>query len=46
MSYYFNINKECDWGLYSSGAKSTGYKDAVANPAFGYVSPVDLAKKI
>lgn len=43
---YFNINKECDWALYSNGAKSAGYKDAVANPAFGYVSPVDLAKKI
>lgn len=43
---YFNINKECDWALYSNGAKSGGYKDAVANPAFGYVSPVDLAKKM
>ena len=41
---YFNINKECDWALYSnSGGKSAGYKDAVANPAFGYVSPANLA---
>jgi len=42
---YFNINKECDWAFYSnSGGKSAGYKNAVANPAFGYVSPADLAQ--
>ncbi len=43
---YFNINKECDWELYSNSSKFTGYKDVVSNPAFGYVSPADLAKKI
>jgi hypothetical protein len=43
---YFNINKECDWAIYSNSGKSAGYKDAVANPAFGYVSPIDLAKKM
>lgn len=40
---YFNINKECDWALYSSNNKSRGYQQAVANPAFRYVSPADLA---
>jgi hypothetical protein len=43
---YFNLNKECDWALYSNRGKSAGYKDAVANPAFGYVSPADLAKSM
>lgn len=43
---YFNINKECDWALHTDSDKSAGYKDAVANPAFGYVSPADLAKKM
>ncbi|WP_341528799.1 glycosyl hydrolase [Nostoc sp. UHCC 0302] len=44
---YFNINKECDWSVYSqSGGKSAGYKDVVANPTFGYLSPADLAKKL
>lgn len=41
---YFNINKECDWALYSSNSKSIGYQQAVANPAFRYVSPADLAR--
>lgn len=40
---YFNINKECDWALYSSTSQSSGYQQAVANPAFRYVSPVELA---
>ena len=43
---YFNLNKECDWALYSNRGKSAGYKDTVANPAFGYVSPTDLAKSM
>jgi len=41
---YFNINKECDWALYSGAGKSVGYQQAVANPAFRYVSPADLAR--
>ena len=42
---YFNINKECDWAFYnSSGGKNEGYQKAVANPAFGYVSPATLAQ--
>ncbi|HEY9694257.1 MAG TPA: hypothetical protein V6D15_18800 [Oculatellaceae cyanobacterium] len=42
---YFNIDKECDWALYrSSGAKSVGYKDAIANPAFSYISPANLSQ--
>lgn len=42
---YFNINKECDWAFYNSnGNKNEGYKKAVANPAFGYVSPAELAQ--
>ncbi len=41
---YFNINKECSWALSNSSGKSAGYKDAVANPAFGYVSPAELAQ--
>ncbi|MEH2335212.1 hypothetical protein [Nostoc sp.] len=43
---YFNINKECDWAINSNSGKSAGYKDAVNNPAFGYLSPAELAKKI
>ncbi len=44
---YFNINKECDWAFYSnSESKSAGYKDAIANSAFGYLSPAELAKKM
>ncbi|MEH2407018.1 MAG: hypothetical protein V7K18_20485 [Nostoc sp.] len=43
---YFNINKECDWAINSNTGKSAGYKDAVNNPAFGYLSPAELAKKI
>ena len=42
---YFNLNKECDWALSAQNSgKSDGYKDAVANPAFSYVSPTDLAQ--
>jgi hypothetical protein len=42
---YFNINKECDWAFYNSnGSKNEGYKKAVTNPAFGYVSPAELAQ--
>ncbi|MEH2196136.1 MAG: hypothetical protein V7K98_26305 [Nostoc sp.] len=43
---YFNINKECDWAINSNSGKSAGYKEAVSNPAFGYLSPTELAKKI
>lgn len=42
---YFNLNKECDWAFYSArGQRNEGYKAAVMNPAFGYVSPSDLAQ--
>ena len=42
---YFNIDKECDWALHrNNGVSSDGYKEALANPAFGYVSPEELAK--
>jgi hypothetical protein len=42
---YFNLNKKCDWAFYSaSGQRNEGYKAAVTNPAFGYVSPADLAQ--
>ncbi len=45
---YFNLQKECDWPIYSPNGPKTqgnqGYKDAVNNPAFGYLSPTDLAK--
>ncbi|MBN3926426.1 MAG: hypothetical protein HWQ37_25625 [Nostoc sp. NMS4] len=43
---YFNINKECDWAINSNSGKSAGYKDALKNPALGYLSPAELAKKI
>lgn len=46
---YFNINKECDWALYSDNNNpsnnqkpSEGYKQAIAHPAFGYVPPNEL----
>lgn len=41
---YFNLNKECDWELYNSSVKSTGYKNAIANPKFGYLSPTNLSQ--
>ncbi len=42
---YFNLAKECDWPLYSpNGAKSQGYKDAITDPAFNYISPLNLAQ--
>jgi hypothetical protein len=45
---YFNLQKECDWPIYSPNGPKTqgnqGYKDAVSNPAFGYLAPADLAK--
>jgi hypothetical protein len=42
---YFNLDKECDWALHrSNGSNSEGYKNAIINPAFGYVSPDDLSR--
>lgn len=42
---YFNIDKECDWQLLDSkGDKFTGYAKAIADPAFNYISPADLAQ--
>ncbi|MBW4576535.1 MAG: hypothetical protein KME08_14770 [Aphanothece sp. CMT-3BRIN-NPC111] len=41
---YFNLNKECDWAFYNSSVKSAGYKNAIANPKFGYVSPTNLSQ--
>ena len=42
---YFNIDKECDWQLFDAkGTKFTGYVKAIANPAFGYLSPRRLAR--
>jgi Protein of unknown function (DUF3131) len=43
---YFNLQKECDWALYQpNGAKNQGYKEAVANPAFEYISPQTLSQQ-
>jgi hypothetical protein len=43
---YFNIDKECDWALYNdNGNKSDGYKTAVSNPAFTYVSPTEINRQ-
>lgn len=40
---YFNFNKECDWALYDANKGITaGYKEAVANPAYVYLSPSEL----
>lgn len=40
---YFNIDKDCDWAFYKTwdGNQRTydGYREAVADPAYGYVAP-------
>ena len=42
---YFNIDKECDWQLFDpKGTKFTGYTKAIADPAFGYLSPRNLTR--
>ena len=41
---YFNLDKECDWAFYGRDRKSNGYKDAITNPAFSYVSPANLSQ--
>ncbi|MDJ0573460.1 MAG: glycosyl hydrolase [Pleurocapsa sp. MO_192.B19] len=42
---YFNIDKECDWQLFNSKKERfTGYIKAIVDPAFGYLSPADLAR--
>ncbi|PIG93828.1 hypothetical protein CSQ79_09420 [Gloeocapsopsis sp. IPPAS B-1203] len=42
---YFNIDKECDWAFYNDrNRNSVGYRDAIANSAFSYVAPADLAR--
>ncbi len=42
---YFNMQKECDWALWDAMRHYTeGYKDAINQPAFGYVAPADLAR--
>ena len=42
---YFNIDKECDWQLFDpKGTKFTGYTKAIADPAFGYLSPRNLVQ--
>ena len=42
---YFNLQKECDWPIYSAnGTRQSGYQEAVTNPAFQYVSPAEVSK--
>jgi hypothetical protein len=44
--YDLDISWECDWAIYNVGAGEPtfdGYKTAVANPAFIYVSPANLS---
>lgn len=42
---YFNLNKECDWAFYrASGQRNEGYKAAVMNSTFSYVTPSELAQ--
>ena len=40
---YFNLDKECDWAFYktwgSNQRQYDGYREAVADPAYGYVHP-------
>jgi hypothetical protein len=41
---YFNIQKECDWPVYSpSGANSSGYQKAAAISTFEYLSPTEIS---
>ncbi|MBE9029801.1 DUF3131 domain-containing protein [filamentous cyanobacterium LEGE 11480] len=40
---YFNLQKECDWPIYTpKGPNSQGFKDAVAHDAFAYRPPGQL----
>jgi hypothetical protein len=40
---YFNLDKECDWAFYktwgSNQRRLNAYREAVADPAYGYVHP-------
>jgi beta-mannanase len=41
--YYNRWNAECDWSFYQFGGEAyTGYQQGVANPVFGYISPIGL----
>ncbi|MEM9006434.1 MAG: glycosyl hydrolase [Cyanobacteria bacterium P01_F01_bin.86] len=40
---YFNIDKECDWAVYSQGrSPSNGYQQAVTEPSIQYQSPASV----
>ncbi len=43
---YFNIDKVCDWAFYktwgSNQRRYSAYRETVADPAYGYVSPSSL----
>ncbi len=40
---YYNADIDFDWQIYAPGGDAfTGYKDGVANPAYGYISPSTL----
>jgi hypothetical protein len=41
---YFNLDKECDWALFSEKVQCSGYKAAIADAAFEYVAPPELAQ--
>ena len=45
--YYNRWNAECDWSFYQFGGEAyTGYQQGVANPVYGYVSPLALKNMI
>ncbi|CAN1212566.1 GH26 domain-containing protein [Tumidithrix helvetica PCC 7403] len=44
---YFNIQKECDWALNPQSQNAAeSYKAIVANPAFGYADPREIAQVV
>ena len=40
---YFNIDKKCDWAFFNgSGLRYEGYREAVSNPAYEYLNPMEV----
>jgi hypothetical protein len=40
---YFNIEMDCDWLIYTDdGLEYDGYREAVQNSGYGYISPAEL----
>ncbi len=42
---YFNIDKECDWAVYTPTMQYNGYLQAAAQKRIGYQSPIQVADR-